>query len=39
MKVSELVPPESEYPLLTDEHLAHCDAAIPRFGWFPVLRP
>jgi len=28
LEVSELVPPESRYPLLTDEHLAHCDAAV-----------
>ena len=28
LEVSELVPPESQYPLLTDEHLDHCDAAV-----------
>ena len=28
LEVSELVPPESECPLLTDEHLATCDAAV-----------
>jgi adenylate cyclase len=28
LEVNELVPPESEYPLLTDDHLAFCDAAV-----------
>ena len=28
LEVSELLPPESEYPLLTDEHLEYCDAAL-----------
>ena len=28
LEVSELLPPESEYPLLKDEHLKCCDAAV-----------
>ena len=31
LEVSELLPPESQYPLLTDEHLAHCEAALDAF--------
>jgi adenylate cyclase len=31
LEVSELLPPESEYPLLTDEHLAFCEAALDAF--------
>ena len=28
IEVSELLPPQSQYPLLTDEHLAYCDRAV-----------
>jgi len=28
LEVGELVPPESQCPLLSDEHLAYCDAAV-----------
>jgi adenylate cyclase len=31
LEVSELLPPESQYPLLTDEHLAHCESALDAF--------
>jgi adenylate cyclase len=31
LEVSELLPPESEYPLLTAEHLNYCDAAVDAF--------
>jgi adenylate cyclase len=31
LEISELLPPESAYPLLTDEHLAHCEAALDAF--------
>ena len=31
LEVSELLPPESAYPLLTDEHLDHCEAALDAF--------
>jgi adenylate cyclase len=31
LEVSELLPPELEYPLLTDEHLEYCDAAVDAF--------
>ncbi len=31
LEVSELLPPEAEYPLLTDEHIACCDAAVAAF--------
>jgi adenylate cyclase len=32
LTVYELLPPVSEYPLLTDEHLAHYEAALDAFG-------
>jgi len=31
LEVSELLPPESQYPLLTDEHLGHYEAAVEAF--------
>lgn len=31
IEVSELLPPESEYPLLTEEHLRACEAAVEAF--------
>ena len=31
LEVSELLPPESQYPLLTDEHLQYCEAAVDAF--------
>jgi adenylate cyclase len=31
LEVSELLPPVSHYPLLTDEHLADCEAALDAF--------
>jgi adenylate cyclase len=31
LEVSELLPPKSDYPLLTDEHLECCDAAVDAF--------
>ncbi len=31
LEVSELLPPAAQYPLLTDEHLALCDAAVEAF--------
>ncbi len=31
LEVSELLPPESEYPQLTDEHLDHYEAAVTAF--------
>lgn len=31
LEVSELLPPEYEYPLLTDEHLKHYEAALDAF--------
>jgi len=31
LMVSELLPPESQYPLLTDEHLGYCEAALDAF--------
>jgi adenylate cyclase len=31
LEVSELLPPESQYPLLTDKHLEHCEAALDAF--------
>jgi adenylate cyclase len=31
LEVSELLPPVSEYPLLTDDHLATCEAALDAF--------
>jgi len=31
LEVSELLPPQSEYALLTDEHLRCCDAAVDAF--------
>jgi adenylate cyclase len=31
LEVSELLPPESQYPLLTDEHLECCEAALDAF--------
>ena len=32
MTVYELLPPVSEYPVLTDEHLSHYEAALDAFG-------
>ncbi len=31
LEVSELLPPASDYPLLTDEHLAYCERALEAF--------
>ena len=31
LEVSELLPPESDYPLLSDEHLEFCEAALDAF--------
>lgn len=31
LEVSELLPPEPQYPLLTDEHLGHYEAAVEAF--------
>jgi len=31
LEISELLPPASEYPLLTDEHLSHYEAALDAF--------
>ena len=31
LEVSELLPPESQYPLLSDEHLGYCEAALDAF--------
>jgi len=31
LEVSELLPPESQYPLLSDEHLDYCEAALDAF--------
>ena len=31
LEVSELLPPESQYPLLTDTHLEYCEAALDAF--------
>jgi adenylate cyclase len=31
LEVSELLPPESQYALLTDEHLRYCEAALDAF--------
>ncbi|MBN2579070.1 MAG: adenylate/guanylate cyclase domain-containing protein [Pirellulales bacterium] len=31
LEISELLPPEAEYPLLSDEHLEHYEAALDRF--------
>ena len=41
LEVSELLPPESDYPQLTDEHLAHYEAALDAFlggRWSEALR-
>jgi adenylate cyclase len=40
LTVYELLPPVSEYPVLTDEHLGHYEAALDAFGagkWSPAL--
>jgi adenylate cyclase len=31
LEISELLPPVSEYPLLTDEHLVYCERALDAF--------
>ncbi len=31
LEVSELLPPESQYPMLTDRHLEYCEAALDAF--------
>jgi adenylate cyclase len=41
LEVSELLPPESDYPQLSDEHLAHYEAALDAFlggRWSEALR-
>ena len=41
LEVSELLPPQSEYPQLTDEHLGHYEAALDAFlarRWPDALR-